>query len=218
MIELGLSATSRRPLRILCLGAHCDDIDIGCGGTLLRLLARRQGAEVTWVTFSGDAERRKELRRSAAGFLRKARSSTVVCHDFRDAFFPSQYVELKQVFETTRKAFDPDVIFTHEIADRHQDHRLVSELTWNTFRGCLILEYEIPKYDGGLTTPNAYVALTDRQVDQKIKLLMRCYDSQRSRTWFSPETFKATLRLRGVECGSATGWAEGFHVRKMAIG
>lgn len=218
LIELELLPSLRRPLRILCLGAHCDDIEIGCGGTLLRLLGRRNGAEVTWVTFSGTKERQRELRKSAADFLRQARSAAVVCHEFQDAFFPSQYSELKGVFESTRKMLNPDVVFTHESTDRHQDHRLVGELTWTAFRDSMILAYEIPKYDGGLTTPNAYVALTASQVDRKIKLLMRCYASQRTRTWFSPDTFRATLRLRGVESGSATGWAEGFHVRKFCLG
>jgi LmbE family N-acetylglucosaminyl deacetylase len=156
MIELQLPARNKRnPLRILCLGAHCDDIDIGCGATLLKLLARAPGAEVTWVAFASGDERHAELGASAKRFLRSSGRVRLIAHKFRDTYFPAQYEQIKEAFEPLKKLPAPDLIFTHHRADLHQDHRLVSELTWNAFRNHLILEYEVPKYEGGLATPNA---------------------------------------------------------------
>ena len=206
---------AQAPLRVLCLGAHCDDIDIGCGGTLLRLLEERERVEVTWVVFSGTPERLAELRASAARFLQKAARAEVIAHEFRDAFFPAQYAQIKEAFRALQKSVQPDLVFTHERADLHQDHRIVSELTWNAYRNHTVLEYEIPKYDGGLTTPNAYVRLDTRQVEEKVRLLMESYASQRHKPWFTPETFRALLRLRGIECASE--WAEGFHANKLCL-
>jgi len=154
MLELMLTRAARRPTRILCLGAHCDDIEIGCGGTLMKLLGR--GAwQVTWVVFSADAVRARELQASAGRFLLRSRQKRVITHELRDGFFPAQYLALKGIFESLKSLPAPDIVFTPERADLHQDHRLVSELTLNTFRRQLLLEYEIPKYEGGLTTPNA---------------------------------------------------------------
>jgi len=206
----------RRPLRVLCLGAHCDDIDIGCGGTLLELLDARRSVEVTWLVFSAADERERELRASAARFLRKAHRAEVLTGAFRDGFFPAQFSEIKQKFEALKKRPLPDVVFTHEREDRHQDHRVVSDLTWNTFRNHLILEYEIPKYDGGLTTPNAYCEIGAANALRKIKILLQSYPSQGSRHWFDAETFRGMLRLRGLEAGVR--WAEGFHCRKFIFG
>jgi len=217
VLDLTITRRSRRPLRILCLGAHCDDIDIGCGGTLLRLLGNGGGIEVRWVVFSASAERGRELRASAKRFLRRAIRSQVETHGFRDSYFPAQYLEIKEVFEAIRKGPDPDVIFTHHGADLHQDHRIISELTWTAFRRHLILEYEVPKYDGGLLPPNAYVRLDRSQVESKVRILMGCYRSQLAKPWFTEDTFRGLMRLRGIESASDGGWAEGFHARKMCV-
>ena len=217
MVQLALSAAAtRRPMRILCLGAHCDDIDIGCGGTLLKLLSSGRW-EVTWVAFSSNEVRARELRASARRFLRGAEEMRVLTHEFRDTYFPAQYAAIKDAFESLKRLPGPDLVFTHHRSDLHQDHRIVAELTWNAFRRHLILEYEIPKYEGGLTTPNAYVQLTKAQVAAKTRALMSSYASQHSKSWFSPETFTSLMRLRGIEAGPGTGWAEGFHVSKFCI-
>jgi LmbE family N-acetylglucosaminyl deacetylase len=209
--------TDRRRLRILCVGAHCDDIDIGCGGALLSLLKHYRGAQVTWVVMGSTAVRARELRASARRFLRQAGKAKVLVHQFRDGFFPSQYAAIKEVFESLKQLPSPDVIFSHHRADLHQDHRVVAELTWNTFRNHLILEYEIPKYEGGLTTPCAYVSLTRAQVERKISILLESYATQRSKRWFTDDTFRALMRLRGLESGGESGWAEGFHVSKFLL-
>ena len=209
--------TPAEPLRILCLGAHCDDIDIGCGGSLLALL-ERQRAEVTWVAFSGAPQRARELEASAKRFLRRAAVRSVRLFTFRDSFFPADYAEIKEAFESLKALPQPDLILTHHRADLHQDHRIVAELTWNVFRDHLILEYEIPKFDGGLTTPNAYIALTKGQVEKKVEILLDCYATQRRKRWFTADTFRGLMRLRGVESGAKTGWAEGFHASKFLLG
>jgi LmbE family N-acetylglucosaminyl deacetylase len=217
MQALGLSRTDdRKPLQILCLGAHCDDIDIGCGGTLLKLLGSRKVA-VTWVAFASNPVRERELRASARRFLRQAVSSTVLVHQFRDGFFPANFTAIKEAFESLKQLPDPDLVFTHQRSEWHQDHRLINELTWNTFRRHLILEYEIPKYEGGLTTPGAYVALTRAQAERKISILLGCYRTQHAKHWFTDETFRALMRLRGIESGSESGWAEGFHANKFLL-
>jgi LmbE family N-acetylglucosaminyl deacetylase len=216
-LKLAFSRTGRRRARILCLGAHCDDIDIGCGGTLLRLLAECR-VDVTWVAFSGSPQRARELRASATSFLRRAASSQIITHSFDDTYFPAQYAAIKDVFRSLQSLPAPDLIFTHHRDDLHQDHRVVAELTWNAFRSHLILEYEIPKYEGGLVTPNAYVALSAAEVKRKVEILMRCYRSQGAKAWFTPDTFRATLRLRGIESGAPQGWAEGFHAAKVLLG
>ncbi|HKR37548.1 MAG TPA: PIG-L deacetylase family protein [Steroidobacteraceae bacterium] len=217
MLELQLSSTPRRPLRVLCLGAHCDDIDIGCGGTLLKLLSAPRPVEVVWVSFSAPAQRAHELQASARRFLRNASEWRVITHQFRDTYFPAQYADIKAAFEPLKQLPSPDVVFTHHRADRHQDHRIVAELTWNAFRGHLVLQYEVPKYEGGLDTPNAYVALERRQVEAKIKALHASYASQRSKRWFDADVFRGLMRLRGVEAGCESGWAEGFHAEKICI-
>jgi LmbE family N-acetylglucosaminyl deacetylase len=219
VLELELpSSGSRRPFRILCVGAHCDDIDIGCGATLLKLLARGRPSEVTWVVFGSTPERARELRASARRFLRRAHRWEVVTYEFRDSYFPAEYQRVKESFELLKRLPAPDVIFTHRRDDLHQDHRLISELTWNAFRNHLVLEYEVPKYDGDLTTPNAYVAVSEALVKQKVQILMGCYRTQIAKSWFTPDTFKGIMRLRGIEAGSGSGWAEGFHARKFLIG
>jgi LmbE family N-acetylglucosaminyl deacetylase len=218
MRALGLiDLPGRKRSHILCIGAHCDDIDIGCGGTLLSLLERNAGAQVTWVVMGSTPERARELRASARRFLRRASKAQVLVHQFRDGFFPAQYAAVKEVFESLKQLPDPDLIFSHHRADLHQDHRVVAELTWNTFRNHLIMEYEIPKYEGDLRTPSAYVGLTRAQVERKISILCSCYPSQRTKRWFTEDTFRGLMRLRGIESGGQSGWAEGFHLRKLLL-
>ncbi len=215
MLELTLPSARGRATQVLCLGAHCDDIEIGCGGTLLKLLAGRGRTDVTWVVFSATPRRERELRASARRFLRRATHSRIVTHGFRDSYFPGEYLAIKTAFESLKELPSPDLVFTHHRSELHQDHRLIGELTWNAFRRHLILEYEIPKYEGGLATPNAYVELSRAQALAKSRLLLTSYPSQRSKPWFRAETFAALMKLRGVEAG--TGWAEGFHLSKVVL-
>jgi LmbE family N-acetylglucosaminyl deacetylase len=205
------------PLRILCLGAHCDDIEIGCGGTVLRLLAERPGSSVTWVAMSSNPEREKEARASAALFLAGAAHSDVVVKEFRDGYLPFHGAEVKDFFESIKRQPRPDLILTHHRHDRHQDHRMIAELTWNTYRDHLIFEYEIPKYEGDLGLPNLFVPLSEATARRKIDAVVRSFPSQAGRSWFRGETFEAVLRLRGVECNAPEGFAEAFHAPKMVI-
>jgi LmbE family N-acetylglucosaminyl deacetylase len=203
--------------RILCLGAHCDDIEIGCGGTLLRLLQESADVAVDWVVFSGSRKRAREARNSADSFLKKSKRKTIVLREFPDGFFPYHGGRIKRYFETL-KAVSPDLIFTHYRNDLHQDHRLLCELTWNTFRDHLILEYEIPKYDGDLGSPNCFVELDERTCRQKIRLIMESFKSQGEKHWFSQQTFLSMLTLRGMESRSTTRYAEAFYGRKLVLG
>ena len=202
--------------RLLFLGAHSDDIEIGCGGTILKLTKRNPGLEIVWVVFSADGNRRREARSSAQLFLKDAGLSRVVLKKFRNGFFPVQGELIKESFETLKRSFNPDIIFTHYREDRHQDHRLLSDLTWNTFRDHLILEYEIPKYDGDLGIPNLFVPLDEAVCRRKARALCRIFGTQKSKHWFSEDTFLALMRLRGIECASQ--YAEAFHCRKIACG
>ena len=206
------------PLRILLLGAHADDVEIGCGGTVLRLLAEHPGAEVRYVVFSASPERADEARAAAAELTAGASHTAVDIHGFRDSFFPwDQPVRLKETMGALRKSFDPDLVFTHRRQDLHQDHALIAQLTWNAFRDHLILEYEIPKYEGDLTTPNVYVPLDEAVAHRKVNLILRHYATQAGKGWFRAETFEAVLRLRAIECNAPTGWAEAFHGRKILL-
>jgi LmbE family N-acetylglucosaminyl deacetylase len=217
MLRLSLTNGPATPKRILCLGAHCDDIEIGCGGTLLRLIKELPSVSVSWVTFSSTADRKIETEESAAAFLAGAAETSVVVHSFRDGFFPYRGSEIKAVFEELKLAVEPDLILTHYGHDAHQDHRVISELTWNTYRDHLILEYEIPKYDGDLGSPNFFVDLSRAHCTRKVQALMRVYGSQRSKAWFTEETFWGVLRLRGVEARADSGFAEGFYCRKVVV-
>jgi LmbE family N-acetylglucosaminyl deacetylase len=217
MLRLTFGAPSGAPLTVLCVGAHGDDIEIGCGGTMLRLLAERRRVSVHWVVLSADAARAKEIRRSAGRILRRAAARHIRIERFRDGFFPFQGAAVKEVFEHLKTVVAPDLVFTHCRNDDHQDHRLVSELTWNTFREHCILEYEVPKYDGDLGHPNVFVPLTERVARQKLRLLMSAFPSQRGKRWFAPETFDALMRLRGVECAAPENYAEAFYGRKIVV-
>jgi LmbE family N-acetylglucosaminyl deacetylase len=217
MFELNLVNDPTRPYRVLCLGAHCDDIEIGCGGTLLQLAQTVKNLGIDWVIFSSTPQRAQEARDSANAFLRNVPDHTVTIHDFRDGFFPSLHTELKERFEQLKLQCSPDVIFTHYREDLHQDHKMISELTWNTFRRHLIFEYEIPKYDGDFGIPNTFVPVSDSVCQDKVRYLMECYASQRDKSWFCPELFSAVMRLRGMEANAASRYAEAFYCRKMRL-
>lgn len=216
-MEISLRPLGDAGLTVLALGAHADDIEIGCGGTILTLLREREDVTVHWVVMSGAGPRSDEARRSAARFLSGAREADVRVHGFRDGFLPWAGGEVKEVFEGL-KATVPDVVFTHCGSDRHQDHRLLSELTWNTFRRHTILEYEVPKYDGDLGSPNVFAALDDEVVQTKIDILMEEFPSQREKGWFSPSTFRGLMRIRGIESPQGAAAAEAFYARKMGLG
>jgi len=200
---------------VLCIGAHCDDIEIGCGGTLLRLLEANPTLEVHFLVLCSDAVRRREALEAARRLLGEASEKRVEVLSFRDGFLPFAGAEVKERFETLKRRLRPDLILTHARGDLHQDHRLVAELTWQTFRDHLVLEYEIPKYDGDLGAPNFFVPLSEAQVAKKLDLVLGSFASQRARRWFDADTFRALLRLRGVECNA--GWAEAFHARKLVV-
>jgi LmbE family N-acetylglucosaminyl deacetylase len=204
-------------LRILCLGAHCDDIEIGAGATILRLLADRPGSSLDWVTFASTDEREAETRRSAAAFLADAASSSVEVMRYRESYFPSLLAELKDEFERLKQVVRPDLVLTHRRDDEHQDHRTIASLTWNTFRDHVILEYEIPKYEGDLGQPNLYVDIPEAVAERKVELLMEHYPSQHARAWFRPQTFRGMMAVRGVECNAGDGYAEAFHARKLLV-
>lgn len=213
---LSLSLPASAPLTILCLGAHCDDVEIGCGGTLMTLVERHPGSRFEWVIFTREGERERESRKAAAA-IHGAGGAGVEVLDFRMSYLPFEGSKVKDHFESIKKRVRPDVIFTHRLEDRHQDHRLLAELTWNTFRDHLVLEYEIPKYEGDLGQPNLYVPLSEAHVVRKLDLLVDCFPSQASRSWFSRDLFQAHLRLRGMECNAPSGHAEAFTARKITV-
>jgi LmbE family N-acetylglucosaminyl deacetylase len=216
MLPLKLGKTGRA-LRVLCLGAHSDDIEIGCGGTILRLIAEGWKLDVRWVVFCSNETRGEEARGSAKDFLAGVDQHSISIERFRDGFLPYSGPPVKEHFEELKKETSPDVIFTHTRADLHQDHRLMCELTWNTFRDHLILEYEIPKFDGDLGLPNFFVHLDEKVARRKVELLMKHFGTQRSKHWFTEDTFLGLMRLRGVESRSLTHYAEGFHCRKVIV-
>jgi LmbE family N-acetylglucosaminyl deacetylase len=203
--------------RIVCIGAHCDDIEIGCGGALLALQKRRN-VVVDWIVLSGTEERKAETATAMRTLLRPSSRGKLLFGDLSDGRFPTEYLAAKNFLERVkRKLSRADLVMTHERDDRHQDHRLVNELTWNTYRDQMILEYEIPKWDGGLGQPNLYVPVSAAQAKAKAQMLMSCFKSQRNRDWFTRETFLALMRLRGIECRAPDGYAEAFHARKLRL-
>ncbi|MBM2711763.1 PIG-L family deacetylase [Mesorhizobium caraganae] len=204
-------------LSILCVGAHSDDIEIGAGGTILGLIASGVKLDVHWCVLSADGQRSAEARASAEAFLEGSRSSTVDVADFEDSYFPAHSRSIKQWLMDVRSRVHPDVVLTHARLDAHQDHREVNQLTWNIFRDHLVLEYEIPKWDGDLCQPNAYVPLTAAVLERKIELLHEHFGTQRSKDWFDRETFAGLARLRGMECRAPEHFAEAFTLRKAKI-
>jgi len=202
---------------MLLIGCHSDDIEIGCGATLLHIVGRHPHAEVTWAVLSAEGERHAEAEASAREFTAGAARLDLRLESFRDGYFPYQGAAVKDWFEGLKSTVEPDVVFTHHGHDLHQDHRLVAELTWNTFRRHLILEYEVPKYDGDLGSPNVFVPLDEELVTKKLALLGRHFVSQTERQWFDEEVFRSLLRLRGVEAAPPTRYAEGFYARKLSL-
>ena len=200
---------------VLCLGAHCDDIEIGCLGTLLELRGRYPRAHFHWVILAGDDAREAESRQAAQRAL--GAHCSVEVQRFAGSYLPYEGRAVKDHFESVARRVQPDLIFTHHLADRHQDHRVLAELTWNTFRRHQILEYEIPKYEGDLGHPNVYVPLSETSLAHKLDVLMESFPTQAHRSWFSRDLFKGHLRLRGVECNAASGHAEAFHGRKIVV-
>jgi LmbE family N-acetylglucosaminyl deacetylase len=217
VLRISLGGDGRRSLQILALGAHPDDIEIGCGGTVLKLAQDFPSCVVTWVVLSAEGERAEEARRSGEAFLRGAGEHRLIVESFRDGFFPYTGPDVKDFFERLKGAVAPDLILTHYRRDLHQDHRLVSDLTWNTFRNHLILEYEVPKYDGDLGAPNVFVHLESNIVQLKIEKIMSNFVTQSQRHWFTEDVFRSTLRLRGMESNSPSTYAEGFYCRKLVL-
>ncbi len=214
---LAITLGSARPLSLLCLGAHSDDIEIGCGGTILKLLEAYPGTSVTWVVFSANELREAEARASAAEFLAAAGEANVVIHHFKESYFPHAGAEIKDSFEQLKRTINPDMVFSHHRFDVHQDHKTIADLTWNTFRNHFVAEYEIPKYEGDLGHPNLFVPLTTAQATRKVELLTKHFRSQAGRSWFRPETFHGLMSVRGVECNAVDGQAEAHHVRKAVL-
>ena len=209
--------TKKEGYTILCLGAHCDDIEIGCGGALIRLMESHPVDFVKWVVFTSTEKRKQEAITSADAFLKNAKEKEIQVFDYRDAFLNYSGLEIKEKFESIKKEINPDLIFTHYRDDRHQDHKLLSDLTWNTFRQHFILEYEIPKFDGDLGIPNFFIQLNEEQVNKKIGIILDSFKSQSEKHWFDKETFKALMRIRGMESACLNKYAEAFFARKVIL-
>ena len=216
MLTLNLGVDDNRPLSVLCLGAHSDDIEIGCGGTLLHLRSLYPQLQISWVVFSGQDVRGDEAKKGAELFAGD-RAQEVIIKGYRDGFLPYSGMEVKEFFEEFKTAINPDLIFTHWRGDAHQDHRLINELTWNTYRDHFILEYEIPKYDGDMGRPNVFVPLPTPLPDKKADHLFAAFKSQRAKRWFERETFLGLMRIRGMECNAPSGYAEAFHCFKLVL-
>jgi LmbE family N-acetylglucosaminyl deacetylase len=217
MLPLALIEPQEDALEILCLGAHCDDIEIGCGGTVLRLVEDFPNARFHWIVLSSNDERAVEAQAAAEHFLAAAAKQDIRIERFRESYFPWVGADIKDYFEELKADVDPDLILTHHRHDRHQDHRLVAEVTWNTWRDHLILEYEIPKYDGDLGSPNVLVTLDQATAQRKVDGILNHFPSQRRRPWFDADTFRSVLRLRGMEANASSRYAEGFYGSKVVL-
>jgi len=217
MIHLTLDGARAEAMQILCLGCHSDDIEIGCGGTILRLAEQYPNCGLHWVVFSASGVREVEARRAAALFAGPTCLRGPILKTFPDGFMPFVGAEVKEVFEGLKQSLSPDLIFTHNRKDAHQDHRLIAELTWNTFRDHLILEYEIPKYDGDLGQPGFFVPLQFEVCRKKASYILDAFQSQHSKRWFREDTFLSLMRLRGMECNAPSGYAEAFYCRKLVL-
>ena len=215
MLPLTFGTEIRSALEVLCIGAHCDDIEIGCGGTVLAIQRRYARCKVHFLVLTSTPARRAEATAAAKALVkRSARGQVRIC-EMPDGLLPAHFVAVKAEFERMKKMVNPDLVLTHHALDRHQDHSLISHVTWQTFRDHLIWEYEIPKFDGDLVTPNMYVPLPSALAARKIALVMRTFSSQLSKPWFKAENLEATMRLRGLESRSRSGYAEAFHCRKL---
>jgi LmbE family N-acetylglucosaminyl deacetylase len=217
MLQCEFVIQKDRILRILCIGAHSDDIEIGCGGTILRLISEYDNLEVYWVVFCSIHQREKESITSANRFLKDAKHKHIIIKHFKDGYFPYIGQEIKNCFELLKSRISPNIIFTHYRHDLHQDHRLISELTWNTYRDHVILEYEIIKYDGDLGVPNFFVHLDESICLEKIKFIMDSFKSQQNKDWFTPDALLSILRIRGIESKAPEKYAEGFYCRKLVL-
>jgi LmbE family N-acetylglucosaminyl deacetylase len=217
MIPLKLDVEPGQALQVLCLGCHSDDIEIGCGGTILRLAREHPGCVFHWVVFSAIGTREAEAQRAAASFAGTSRLKGPLLKKFPDGFMPFVGADVKAVFEELKEIVSPNLVFTHSRGDAHQDHRLIGELTWNTFRDHLILEYEIPKYDGDMGQPGVFVPLPTEICQEKVRLIMEAFQSQLVKRWFRPDTFLSLMRLRGMECNAPSGYAEAFYCRKLVL-
>lgn len=216
MGQLALGGFPTPPKSVLCLGAHCDDIEIGCGATILRLVEQYPDANYYWIVFSSNEVRFEEASKSANAYLNGVKHKVII-KSFRNGFFPWVGSEIKEYFEDIKKLTDPDIIFTHYRKDFHQDHRTLGELTWNTFRNHLIMEYEIPKYDGDLGAPNTFFTATKANTQKKIDWLMKYYETQHEKQWFTDETFRSLMRIRGIESNAPEGYAEAFYCSKTVF-
>lgn len=216
MNKISLFVDNQKP-KILCLGAHADDIEIGCGGTILRITKEYPKAQFYWVVFSAEGQRTNEAHKSAESFLSNTTTKTIDIQTFRDSYFPFIGAKIKDHFNILKNNFDPDIIFTHLTKDAHQDHRLIGELTWNAFRNHLILEYEIAKYDADLVIPNMYVHLNENFVQKKISNICTLFKSQSDKDWFGEESFRSLMRLRGLESNSPSKYSEAFYFRKAVV-
>jgi LmbE family N-acetylglucosaminyl deacetylase len=217
MINLNINKINNRNLKILCLGAHSDDIEIGCGGTLLRLLSENDDVEVDWVVLGSSGRRNREAVTSAKNFLKGSKRHNITVKNFKDGFFPYRGENIKNYFEILKNKVSPDLIFSHYRNDLHQDHSLISQLTLNTFRDHLIFEYEIIKYDGDISSPNLYVQLNESYCHEKVNYIMNSFKSQRYKSWFTPDAFFSVMRIRGIESRAPEGYAEGFYCRKIIL-
>ncbi len=217
MIRLNLQKNGDGGLNVLCLGAHSDDIEIGCGGTILSLATQYPGSVFHWVVFSAVGEREVEARRAASAFVNPTALKEPILKKFRDGFLPFLGAEVKTVFEELKQSISPDLIFCPSRKDSHQDHRLIGELTWNTFRNHFILEYEIPKYDGDMGQPGVFCQLDAEVARNKVNHLMDIFQSQHAKQWFEESTFLSLMRLRGMECNAPSGYAEAFYCRKLVL-
>jgi LmbE family N-acetylglucosaminyl deacetylase len=217
MLRLKPDGSGEDPLQILCLGCHSDDIEIGCGGAVLKLAADHPAAVFHWVVFSTNGIRRSEAERGAREFVAPSRMKQIILENFRDGFMPFSGGDIKSVFEELKQDMSPHIIFTHNRHDAHQDHRLIGELTWNTFRDHLILEYEIPKYDGDIGRPSVFMPLSKGICEKKVDLIVQTFRSQSDKHWFDRETFVSLMRLRGMECNAPSGYAEAFYGRKLLL-
>jgi len=217
MLNLSLEKRRNQTLRVLCLGSHSDDIEIGCGGTVLRLAGNNENAEFWWIVFSATGERKREASKSADSFLKPAKRKRIIIKTFRESFFFAESARIKEFFEELKQKFQPDLIFTHYRNDLHQDHRTISDLTWNAFRNHVILEYEVPKYDGDLGSPNVFVHLDERVKTLKVRCILDNFKTQQNKHWFTEDTFLSLMRLRGVESGGDSRYAEAFYCRKLVV-
>ena len=217
MLNTTFSFASQKGLKLLCVGAHCDDIEIGCGGTLLKFIEEYKIAQLKWVVFSSNATRKKEALSSAKQFLKGVHGVDIKVFDFKDGYLPSAWETVKDEFETIKENFAPDIIFTHYRNDLHQDHRVINELTWNTFRNHLIFEYEIPKYDGDLGNPNIFVPLEKQHLNRKKEIILNSFKSQLNKQWLDDTLLTSIARMRGIECASQSDFAEALYCRKITI-